>query len=168
MLLIAIFATRLAAARAVADAYVTSHHFAVRERSAEVSGEDVLVRYDQVVSGVRVYGGALNIYVRASKARIAFNGLRPEPHADVHPKVAKREAAAIARRRTPVADRVRYSQPELVIVPRASFDSNLPSTDRLAWQVDVSPPYDHSLFIDALTGQLLYDASREPSIIPHR
>lgn len=163
LLLATALGARVAAAREVAAKYIALHKVPVRERNAEAMahGGEVLIRYDQVMGGVRVYGCQFNLYVMGSNVRIGFNGLQRLPPVDTHPKISRGAAADIAMRRTTREVR-RRAKPELIVVPRGSFAPNLPSTDRLVWQVG-------SIFIDALNGQMLYedDATSAPSPLRH-
>ncbi len=156
--LAATLAARIAAARDVAAKYIELHKVPVRERDADAvpRSDEILIRYDQILGGVRVYGCQFNLYVSGSNVRVAFNGLRRLPPIVTTPKIGARQAAAIAMRRAAIPDA--NVKPELVVVPRSAFARNLPSSDRLVWQAG-------AVFIDAQNGQLIYEDrfSRAPS-----
>ncbi len=112
-----------------------------------------VVRFQQTVAGVPVFGGEVVVMRDARSKRVAWVHSRffPGLEVDVTPKIPASQAYALARAQLPFRQVQRTLDPELVVYPQGK--------GRLAWRVlipSLDPLGDWEIFVDAHTGEVFF------------
>lgn len=112
-----------------------------------------IVRFQQTLQGVPVFGGEVVVMRHAQSKRIQWVHSRffPDLNVSTTPKLSASQAYAIAQSQLPFRTIQRTLDPELVVYPEGK--------GRLAWRVlipSTDPIGDWEIFVDAHTGEVFF------------
>jgi Zn-dependent metalloprotease len=138
----------------------------LRETGNNADSFSVTLRYRQLHAGIPVLYGDL-ILVVTSDVQVRSNQIKQALSVNVEPQITGADALKLALTASGLRGRAESSDPALIIVPKGSFGQASPSTDSLAWEIDIfrtnddqPPAYSHRFYIDAHTGQTIADLNQ--------
>ena len=124
-----------------------------------------VAHFNQVVNGIRVYGGRAHVVFTESGRLFAFGSdVYPDVDISTSPSLSRAEALSIAGMDVGFidgSDEITYE--ELLILPIRTGEGEAMALDyRLAWRFDIFPtsPYGHwETYVDAQSGEILWRRS---------
>ena len=129
----------------------------LKETSVNVLKTGVIIRYQQMHEGIPVYHRDLVLSVMNQDVR-AHSMVLTAIRAGVEPTVAARQAEAIAIAKRELKTEPQMLESKLFIVPKHALDRDVPSDDRLAWEVVIATDdMSRTLIVDALTSDVISD-----------
>lgn len=127
-------------------------HLGVRSVGG-VDGEDVTLY--QMYKGVPIFASEMVISLDGSEVYATYGQLLTDVFVDVTPEVTLPQAEEAARSSMEAPDAQIVGQSGLMVFDMSLLE-DVPSNPRLAWRVTLGQPANAQVFIDAHTGELLF------------
>jgi Zn-dependent metalloprotease len=121
-----------------------------------VDGQDVTIY--QTYKSIPVFSGEMVISLDGSDVYATYGNLLTSISLDVVPSIERMQAEEIARERSSAPDAIVVGETSLMIFDQSLVD-DVPSEAHLSWRVTLGAPANTQLFVDAQTGDILFQYS---------